>query len=44
MIILGVFLFAGDYFMNIEKRNLDEPWTYENGLHFTLFFNIFVFL
>jgi Ca2+ transporting ATPase len=44
MIILGVFLFAGDYFMNIEKRNLDEPWTVENGLHFTLFFNIFVFL
>mmetsp|Transcript_24381 Transcript_24381/g.23981 ORF Transcript_24381/g.23981 Transcript_24381/m.23981 type:complete len:168 (+) Transcript_24381:2839-3342(+) len=25
-------------------RNSEEPWTEENGVHFTMFFNIFVFL
>jgi Ca2+ transporting ATPase len=44
IIVLSVFLFAGDYFMNIPPKVHGEPWTYENGLHYTMIFNTFVFM
>src|SRR3569833_3348387 len=44
IIFLTVFLFWGHYLLNIEKKEPDEPWTVENGLHFTMFFHIFVFM
>jgi hypothetical protein len=37
-------LFAGDFFMNIEIREIGEEWTIENGLHFTMIFNTFVYM
>ena len=39
-----MFLFAGEYFMDITKKDVSEPWTPENGLHFTLIFHTFVFM
>jgi len=34
----------GDFLLNVEKRDPNEPWTFENGLHFTMIFNTFVFM
>jgi len=42
--VLLVILFAGEYLFNVGSRHGDEPWTYENGLHFTIFFHTFVFM
>ena len=44
IIVLSIFLFAGDYFMDITKKEVGESWTPENGLHFTLIFHTFVFM
>lgn len=42
--ILTVFLFYGDVIMEIPSSIHQVPWTYETGVHYTMFFNIFVFL
>lgn len=44
IIVLSVFLFAGEYFMNIPTRTAGEHWTPESGLHYTMIFNTFVFM
>jgi Ca2+ transporting ATPase len=30
--------------MNIPPKVHGEPWTHENGLHYTMIFNTFVFM
>ena len=30
--------------MNIPPKVHGEPWTYENGLHYTMIFHTFVFM
>lgn len=42
--ILSLLLFYGEYFLNVEAKRPDEPWTYENGFHYTVIFNVFVFM
>ena len=44
--ILWVILFYGDIIFNVESdRNLEHfEWNDKNGFHFTIFFNIFVFM
>jgi Ca2+ transporting ATPase len=46
ILILSIFLFFGDTLFNVPSdRNLSHfEWNAKSGYHFTLFFNIFVFL
>lgn len=44
IILLTVFLFQGDVWLGIPSGRNNAEWTYENGIHYTLFFEIFVFL
>ena len=37
-------LFAGSYFFSFKLKTLEEDWTVENGLHYTMIFNTFVFM
>ena len=43
---LTVIIFYGDYLFNVPSdRQLDHfMWNEVNGYHFTIFFNIFVFM
>lgn len=42
--VLSVFLFAPELTLGIEKKIPGEKWTQENGLHYTMIFNIFVMM
>ena len=42
--ILTVFLFYGDVWLGIPTGRNNKEWNYDNGIHYTLFFEIFVFL
>jgi len=44
IIVLSIFLFAGEYFMNIPPKVPHAHWTPENGFHYTMIFNTFVFM
>lgn len=44
IIILMLILFAGPSLFHIQSSWGDEPWTQENGKHFTIFFHTFVML
>ena len=44
IIILTIFLFYGDVWLGIPTGRDNPEWNFENGVHYTLFFNIFVFL
>lgn len=44
IILLTVFLFKGDSYLGIPSGRNNHEWTYENGIHYTLFFEIFMFL
>jgi Ca2+ transporting ATPase len=41
---LILFLFYGDVWLGIPSGRNNLEWTFENGIHYTLFFEIFVFL
>ena len=43
-VFLIVFLFYGDVWLGIPSGRNNEEWTFENGIHYTLFFEIFMFL
>ena len=44
IVVLCILLFVGDSLLGIEKRNPEEKWTQENGVHFTIIFNTFVMM
>lgn len=44
IIVLSVILFFGDKLFDVQSSFGNEKWTEENGQHFTIFFNVFVFL
>jgi len=44
LILLIVFLFYGDVWLGIPSGRNNPEWTFENGIHYTLFFEIFVCL
>ena len=44
MFVLLIVLFFGDTLFDVDSGIANKEWNYENGVHFTLFFNIFVFL
>ena len=43
-IVLLVILFAGPAIFGIDSSAGHDEWTTSNGLHFTIFFNTFVFM
>lgn len=43
-IILSIVLFNGDTIFNVPSGRMTPEWTYENGVHYTIFFDIFVFM
>ena len=43
-IVLTIFLFKGDVYLGIVSGRMNDQWTYENGIHYTMFFDTFVFL
>lgn len=43
-IVLLVILFAGPAIFGIPSSAGNDSWNQENGLHFTIFFNTFVFM
>lgn len=44
IIVLCVVLFYGEKLFGVECGRQNDEWTFENGQHYTIFFNIFVFL
>jgi len=44
MVILLIVLFYGDVLFDVPTGIHNEVWNYANGQHYTIFFNIFVFL
>jgi len=44
IIFLTIFLFYGDIWLGIPSGRNNEEWTFANGYHYTLFFEMFVFL
>lgn len=44
LIVLNIILFFGDEIFNVPNQIGIDSWTPENGKHFTLFFNTFVFM
>ena len=42
--VLTVLLFGGGYIFGIQFRRPDEPWTADNGFHYTMIFNTFIFM
>lgn len=42
--VLSLLLFLGGYLLNVPVKQPDERWNYENGLHYTMIFNTFVFM
>jgi len=43
-VVLLIILFAGPTIFGIESSAGHDSWTVSNGLHFTIFFNTFVFM
>jgi len=41
---LLVLLFSGEKIFDIQSGRQNEHWTYENGVHYTIVFNAFVFM
>ena len=37
-------LFFGETLLRVPVRNLDDEWTPENGVHYTMIFNTFVMM
>ncbi|KAL4492150.1 hypothetical protein ABPG73_003098 [Tetrahymena malaccensis] len=44
IVVLCVILFKGPSLFDVENGIQNKDWTEENGVHLTMFFNIFVFL
>ena len=44
IIVLSIVLFYGDQLFGVPSSIGHEHWTTENGQHYTIFFNVFVFL
>lgn len=44
VVVLCVLLFAGETLLGVTPRNMEEKWTQENGVHFTIIFNTFVMM
>ena len=44
IVVLSILLFFGHYFLNADLKRPDEPWTQENGFHYTIIFNVYVFM
>lgn len=44
MLVLSVVLFWGDRLFGVQSGRGNEKWDFQNGVHYTLFFNIFVFM
>mmetsp|Transcript_3637 Transcript_3637/g.2702 ORF Transcript_3637/g.2702 Transcript_3637/m.2702 type:complete len:287 (+) Transcript_3637:1315-2175(+) len=42
--VLTIFLFMGPELLTLTVKQPEEPWTFANGVHYTMFFNIFVFM
>ena len=42
--ILVILLFFGPGLLGVKQKNIEEDWNAENGLHYTIIFNTFVFL
>jgi Ca2+ transporting ATPase len=44
IMVLSVLLFGGSFIFGIEFRRPDENWTVDNGFHYTMIFNTFIFM
>jgi len=44
IIILSVIIMKGDVIFNVPSSRKNDVWTMENGIHYTIFFNIFIFM
>lgn len=44
IVVLCLLLFMGESILGVTPRNLDEKWTNENGVHYTMIFNTFVMM
>ena len=44
LLVLSLVLFCGDYIFGVQSGRNNQKWDYDNGVHYTLFFNIFVFM
>jgi len=44
IIVLSIVLFFGDELFDVPSSVGNHPWTEEGGQHYTIFFNVFVFL
>lgn len=44
IVVLTVLLFGGGYIFGIQFRRPDEAWTADNGFHYTMIFNTFIFM
>jgi len=42
--VLSVLLFGSGWLFGIQFRRPDEPWTADNGFHYTMIFNTFIFM
>lgn len=44
ILVLCVLLFGGSWIFGAQFRRPDELWTFENGFHYTMIFNTFIFM